>query len=161
LKSAADMEKNTLTVSPGKTQGYDNPVHLKITMGAALREVVGECLRSPLVSPYLIHYKPKARRREQIDAKDHWTSVTPDYLTKEFSKARDAAHAYDHVPAGERPTFHEIRALGAWLYEQQNFPQEYIQALMGHADEKMTKHYQEGHDEKKIEHLEVGAELAF
>ncbi|MCU1782866.1 hypothetical protein NTD80_08855 [Pseudomonas sp. 13B_2.1_Bac1] len=67
----------------------------------------------------MIHYKPKARRREQIDAKDHWTSVTPDYLTKAFSKARDAAHAYDHVPAGERPTFHEIRALGAWLYEQQ------------------------------------------
>lgn len=161
LKSAADMEKNTLTVSPGKTQGYDNPVHLKITMGAALREVVGECLRSPLASPYLIHYKPKARRREQIDAKDHWTSVTPDYLTKEFSKARDAAHAYDHVPAGERPTFHEIRALGAWLYEQQNFPMEYIQALMGHADEKMTKHYQVGHDEKKIEYVEVGADLAF
>lgn len=25
LKSAADMEKNTLTVSPGKTQGYENP----------------------------------------------------------------------------------------------------------------------------------------
>lgn len=161
LKSAVDMEKNTLTVSPGKTQGYDNPVHLKITMGAALRDVVGECLRSPLVSPYLIHYKPKARRREQIDAKDHWTSVTPDYLTKEFSKARDAAHAYDHVPAGERPTFHEIRALGAWLYEQQDFPQEYIQALLGHADEKMTKHYQEGHGDKTIEYVEVGAELAF
>lgn len=160
LKSAVDMDKNTLTVSPGKTQGYDNPVHLKITMGAALREVVGECLRSPLVSPYLIHYKPKARRREQIDAKDHWTSVTPDYLTKEFSKARDAAHAYDHVPAGERPTFHEIRALGAWLYEQQNFPQEYVQALLGHADEKMTRHYQEGHGNKTIEYVEVGAELA-
>lgn len=161
LKSAVDMEKNTLTVSPGKTQGYDNPIHLKITMGTALRDVVGECLRSPLVSPYLIHYKPKARRREQIDAKDQWTSVTPDYLTKEFSKARDAAHAYDHVPAGERPTFHEIRALGAWLYEQQNFPQEYIQALLGHADEKMTKHYQEGHGDKTIEYVEVGAELAF
>ncbi|NVZ21268.1 hypothetical protein [Pseudomonas costantinii] len=47
------------------------------------------------------------------------------------------------------------------VYEQQGFAQEYIQALMGHADEKMTKHYQEGHDEKKIEYLEVGAELAF
>jgi hypothetical protein len=32
---------------------------------------------------------------------------------------------------------------------------------MCHADVKMTKHYQEGHDEKKIEYLEVGAELAF
>jgi integrase len=118
-------------------------------------------LGSPLVSPYLIHYKPKARRREQIDAKDHWTSVTPDYLTKELTKARNAAHAYDNVPAGERPTFHEIRALGAWLYEQQKPPQEFTQALMGHADEKMTKHNQEGHGEKKIEYLELRAELAF
>ena len=114
-----------------------------------------------LASPYLIHYRPKARKREQIAAKDHWTSVTPNYLSNEFSKARDAAHAYDHIPATERPTFHEIRALGAWLYEQQNFPQEYIQALMGHADAKMTKHYQDGHTEKGIEYLEVGADLAF
>jgi hypothetical protein len=82
----------------------------------------GSLVRHPPLLPH--------ERREQIDAKDHWTSVTPDYLTKEFSKARDAAHAYDHVPAGERPTFHEIRALGAWLYEQQNFPMDYIQALM-------------------------------
>ena len=87
--------------------------------------------------------------------------MTPDYLTKEFSKARDAAHAYDHVPPGERPTFHEIRALGAWLDEQQKFPQQYIQALMGNAHEKMTKHYQEGHGEKKIEYVVVGADLAF
>jgi len=32
---------------------------------------------------------------------------------------------------------------------------------MGHANERMTKHYQEGHDEKKIEYLEASAELAF
>ena len=76
-----------------------------------------------------------------------------------FSKARDAAHAYDHITATERPTSHEIRALGAWLYEQQNFPQEYIQALMGHAHAKMTKHYQDGHEEKKIEYVEVSAGL--
>ncbi|WP_336247128.1 tyrosine-type recombinase/integrase [Pseudomonas sp. TMW22091] len=130
LKSSVDIENNTIKVSPGKTQGHENPIHLQIKMGKALREVVSECLRSPVASPYLIHYRPKARKREQIAAKDHWTSVTPNYLSNEFSKTRDAAHAYDHSPATERPTFHEIRALGAWLYEQQNFPQEYIQALM-------------------------------
>ena len=65
--------------------------------------------RSPLVPPRLIHYKPKARRREQIDAKDHRASATPHYLTKELSKAPDAARAYDHMPAGEPPSFHEIR----------------------------------------------------
>ncbi|MGN7742413.1 hypothetical protein ACTJKT_20820 [Pseudomonas sp. 22526] len=51
--------------------------------------------------------------------------------------------------------------MGAWLYEQQKFPQGYIQALMGHADEKMTKHYQEGHTEKEIACLKVGADSAF
>ncbi|MBC3209287.1 hypothetical protein HU755_21000 [Pseudomonas sp. SWRI111] len=40
-------------------------------------------------------------------------------------------------------------------------PQEYIQALLGHADEKMTKHYQEGHGDKTIDYVEVSAELAF
>ena len=30
-----------------------------------------------------------------------------------------------------------------------------------HADAKMTKHYQDGHVEKGIEYLEVGADLAF
>lgn len=159
-RDAVDMERNVVRVSPGKTQGYDNPIHLEIVMGSALKEVISECLRSPIASPFLIHYKPKARKREQIEAKDHWTAVTPGYLTKEFSKARDAAHAYDNTPSGERPTFHEIRALGAWLYEQQGFPQKYIQALLGHADEAMTKHYQKGHGSEETQYQVVGADLA-
>ena len=87
--------------------------------------------------------------------------MTADYPTKSFAQVRDDSQTYDDVPAGEQPTFHEIRAFGAWLYEQQCFAQEYIQGLMGHADVKMTEQYQERHDEKKIEYLEVGAELAF
>ncbi|CAI8838407.1 hypothetical protein EMIT0P44_280015 [Pseudomonas sp. IT-P44] len=74
--------------------------------------------RSPLVPPRLIHYKPKTRRREQIDAKDHRASATPDYLTKELSKAPDAARAYDHMPAGEPPLFSRDPHF-RWLYEQQ------------------------------------------
>lgn len=57
LKSSVDLENNTIKVSPGKTQGYDNPIHLQIKMGKALREVESECLRSPVASPYLIHYR--------------------------------------------------------------------------------------------------------
>ena len=30
---------------------------------------------------------------------------------------------------------------------------------MGHAHAKMTKHYQDGHEEKKIEYVEVSAGL--
>ncbi|WP_256347351.1 hypothetical protein [Pseudomonas gingeri] len=73
-------------------------------------------MKSPILSPYLIHYRPRARRKEQVDAKAHWTSATPEYLTKEFRKSWDAAKAYDHMPVSERPMLHEIRALGSWLY---------------------------------------------
>ncbi|WP_214510516.1 tyrosine-type recombinase/integrase [Pseudomonas brassicacearum] len=158
-KSAVDLEQNTIKVSPGKTQNYGKPVHLEIAMGQALREVVAECMRSPVVCPYLIHYSPKARKRSQLDAKLHWNAVTPDYLTKSFAQARDDSEAYKDMPAGERPTFHEIRALGAWLYEQQGFPQEYIQGLMGHADVKMTEHYQAGHGDDAVVYMKVSADL--
>lgn len=158
-KSAADTEKNTLKVSPGKTQNYDSPIHLEVVMGSALREVILECVRSPVVCPYLIHYSPKARKREQLDAKLHWNAVTPDYLTKAFAKARDDSEAYKSMKPGEQPTFHELRALGAWLYEQQGFPQEYIQALMGHADVKMTEHYQTGHGPDSVVYQVVHADL--
>ncbi|WP_332847593.1 tyrosine-type recombinase/integrase [Pseudomonas lactucae] len=158
-KSAVDLEQNTIKVSPGKTQNYGKPVHLEIVMGQALREVVLDCMKSPVVCPYLIHYSPKARKRTQLDAKLHWNAVTADYLTKSFAQARDDSQAYDEVPAGERPTFHEIRALGAWLYEQQGFEQEYIQALMGHADVKMTEHYQAGHGDDAVVYMKVKADL--
>ena len=62
-KTAVDIEQNTIKVSPGKTQNYGTPIHLEIVMGQALREVVLECIRSPVVCPYLIHYIPKARAR--------------------------------------------------------------------------------------------------
>lgn len=38
----------------------------------------------------------------------------------EMGLGRTVNVAKNHSP--ERPAFHEIRALGAWLYEQQNFP---------------------------------------
>lgn len=146
-------------MSPGKTRNYGNPIHLEIVMGEAMRAVVKECLASPVVCPYLIHYSPRARMREQLDAKRHWNAVTEDYLTKAFTKSRDDSEAYKEMPKAQRPTFHEIRALGAWLYEQQGYPQEYIQALMGHADMKMTEHYQAGHEGKEVEYQRVGADL--
>lgn len=58
--------------------------------------------------------------------------MTPDHPTKSLAQAQDDQKTYEELPAGERPTFHEIRALGARLYEQQGFEQEYIQGLMGH-----------------------------
>lgn len=148
-RTDVDMTANVIRVSPGKTENYDTPIHLEIEMGPDLRAVVQECLADPIAGPTLLRYRPKARRREQIEAKTAWSAITEDYLTKEFRKARDAAGAYDHIADPlARPTMHELRALGAWLYEQQGFPRDYVMALMGHATEEMTAYYQAGHETK-------------
>ncbi len=159
-RSAVDLEANIIRLSPGKTENYSNPIHLEIEMGADLRQVVRECMSVPIASPFLLCYRPRARKREQIEAKAHWSAITDDYLTKEFAKARDACRAYDDIAEKRaRPSVHELRALGAWLYEQQGFPSEYVQALMGHADGKMTTYYQSGHGEQQVEYARVSAGL--
>jgi len=159
-RTAVDMAEGIIRVSPGKTAGYENPIHLEIEMGPDLRAVVQECLADPIAGPTLLRYRPMARRREQIDAKQHWSAITENYLTNEFRKARDAAHAYDQIEDPRaRPTVHELRALGAWLYEQQGYPLEYVQALMGHADGEMTAYYQGGHVKQEAHFTRVQAGL--
>jgi hypothetical protein len=44
-------------------------------------------------------------------------------------------------------------------YVQQGFEREYIQGLMGHADEKMTEHYQAGHGNEAVVYMKVKADL--
>src|SRR5690606_38278355 len=69
LRTDVDMEANIIRVSPGKTENYIAPVHLEIEMGQNLRAVVQECLADPIAGPTLLRYRPRARRREQIEAK--------------------------------------------------------------------------------------------
>lgn len=159
LRSSVDLTANTLRISTGKTENYANPVHLEIVMGEDLRQVVKECLAVPIASPFLLCYRPRARKREQIEAKAHWSAITPDYLTKEFSKARDKCGAYNHLSKDERPSVHELRAFGAWLYEKQGFSTEYVQALLGHTTAEMTEYYQAGHEAKQVQYVRASADL--
>src|ERR1035438_796110 len=47
------------------------------------------------------------------EGKPHWTYVHPEYLSKGFAEAREAAGLYADMKPAKRPTFHEIRGLGA------------------------------------------------
>ncbi|WP_085716647.1 tyrosine-type recombinase/integrase [Pseudomonas sp. B28(2017)] len=85
--------------------------------------------------------------------------MTSEYPTKSLTQAWDDSKANEDLPAGERPAFHEIRALGSWLYEQQGFEQEYIQGLMGHADVKTTEHYQAWQRNDEVTYMKVTADL--
>jgi integrase len=84
-----------------------------------------------------------------MEGKPHWTYVNPQYVSKAFELARDAAldkhgqHRYAHLTPAQRPTFHEIRGLGARLCRSQGIPEQAIQALMTHASKRTTQIYLE------------------
>lgn len=93
--------------------------------------------------PFLVFRKPDRRRREWTEGKPHWTYVNPDYLSKAFAEARDQVERFAAMPERQRPTFHEIRGLGARTYEEQGMGKAAIQALMTHAHKRTTQIYLE------------------
>lgn len=127
--------------------------YLRIPVTSALEDIIRRS-RDDLASPYIVHRKP-ARRKQAAD-KQHWTQLTLNDFSARFRSVRDQVTEIAELPRTQRPTFHEIRALGSSLYEQAGFEREYVQHLMAHGDEKMTAHYQSGHGTKW---LDVRADL--
>jgi hypothetical protein len=85
------------------------------------------------------------QRREWVaPAGEHWAYVRPEYLTNAFYDAREASGHYAHLGPEERPTFHEIRGLGARLYRDKGVAATEIQLTLTHADEKTTAIYLNG-----------------
>ena len=58
-----------------------------------------------------------------------------------FKKRRDTIGISERVAPAQRPTFHEIRSLGAELYRRAGHPGDAIQRLLGHSSAKMTQTY--------------------
>lgn len=114
---------------------------LAIGIGGELRAIIKRARQSGLVSPYLVHRRQQRKRA----GAEHRTQVDVNMITRAFSEARDSLEEFQNVPLKNRPTFHEIRALGGRLYEQAGWTKQEIQSLMGHSDEEMTEHYLTGH----------------
>lgn len=120
-----------------------------------LANIISRARRSGVASPLLVHRAPK--RRKSAQGRRHWTQIMPNNFTELFREYRDKTDVFDEIPRKNRPTFHEIRSLGSWLYKKQGYDNEtYIQPLMAHADEKMTEEYQRGHERTWVH---VNAEL--
>lgn len=151
-----DKEANTFRVIRKKTD-KNEWAFLEIEISPDIAEVIKRCRKSGIISPFLIHHKPK--RKNPDKTKEHWTQILPNYLSAELRKIRDELDIFKNIPKHEWPTFHEIRALGSHLYDKQGYSdKEYVQPLMAHADVEMTKRYQSGHE---IKWNRVKAELAF
>jgi len=100
--------------------------------------------RNQIISPYIIHYNPKRMRRDQMINKNHWSCITPGYLSNQFKSARDKCELFNDWNPKEKPTFHEIRSLGARIYREQGRPKQYIQSLLTHSNQKTTQIYLDG-----------------
>jgi integrase len=153
-RSSINIKDNTMTVLQHKSLNYDKPVFIEVDMHPELREVVLQCVEHSmkLRCPYLIATRPE-RINEQIrNAKLHPFAVTEDHITKQFKKYRDLSGAYDHLEPNQRPSLHDLRALGIYNITQK-YGKKYAQALAGHANVKMTDHYLEGHEAPKPERI--------
>ncbi len=145
-----NIRDSKLYVIQEKTEKYDTG-YLAIAVGPRLDKVIKRC-RDDMASPYLVHRRPERKVKDRAGM-DHWTQVKPQMLTRAFAEARDESGLFDKAPEGERPTFHEIRALGIKnLRDKGADPQK----LAGHSSAKMTSNYDSGHDE--IRWVEVSAE---
>lgn len=143
----ADYKDQVLQVIRQKSSKHEHS-HLMIHC-PQLEEIITKARQSNVPSPYIIHRRPV--RKVEAEGRDHWTKLTPNTFTAEFRKTRDKCECFKGMPREHRPTFHEIRALGSWLYKQQGYDNEtYIQPLMAHADPKMTEHYQQGHQREWV-----------
>ena len=110
-------------------------------MTGQLKEIWQRAWEDRIPHPYLVHYRPRSQRPQHRQNKTHPFAVTADYVTKTFKAIRDDTSVDDHLEPRQRPTFHEIRSLGARVYRKLGYGDEYIQALMTHTDQKTTEIY--------------------
>lgn len=137
------VKDGSLYVVREKTKDHDWS-RLQIGITPQLQTVIQRARQSGIASPYLVHRRPQRVKPNQET--DHWSQLAPNTFTAEFRKLRDGLPMFSSISREQRPTFHEIRALGSHLYEKAGFSRDYVQKLMAHGDEKMTEHYQSGHE---------------
>lgn len=136
-----DVRDGCLHVAQGKVEHHGTG-RVAQRIGPQLAEIIARSRADAIASPFVLHRMPAKRRREYLAGKEHWSQIEPEMLSREFQRLRDGLHLYDTLPMPERPTFHEIRSLGAALYRDAGAdPQD----LLGHEDKEMTAHYLAGH----------------
>jgi len=92
--------------------------NISINVTPAIQQVLDRC-KDGIDSPYILHKQPLKKR--QSKKKDHLTQLSPDQVSRGFQFARQASLLYENLPEEQHPSFHEIRSLGIYLYEQQGF----------------------------------------
>ena len=139
-----DYRDGFLYVVRDKTAGDSDMAFIRIEVTEQLDDIRRRAMADGVATPHLVHRRPARIKPHDRAKKPHWAAVAPPYLTKAFQAVRDATGLWDSLKPEQRPTFHEIRSLGAREYRKRGYPKEYIQALMTHADPATTTIYLSG-----------------
>lgn len=127
----SDVWDNHLHVLQEKTSSrLAIPLSIRCdALNITLEEVIARC-RDYAVSPYMVHYFRTTSMAKR------GARVTPNTITTQFSKARDATGISwgDRTPA----TFHEQRSLSERLYRTQGINTKH---LLGHKSQHQTDRY--------------------
>ncbi len=117
--------------------------HVAIPIGEKLKQIIDRS-RDNTVSNFIVHRLPEKCPKKLGKEVTHLTQVSPDYISRTFSKVRDEVGCCNHLEPSQRPTFHEIRALAAHLFDVKGIDP---QSRMAHTDAKSTKIYTRNHVE--------------
>lgn len=120
---------------------------LRIAPHDTLRKAIQDCIGHPVDDcTRLIAHRPA--RKKKAEGRVHWAELSDQLLSRAFAALRD-----DVLPprAGRPPSYYEIKALGARLYEEAGRPVEWIQALAGHQDAATTRIYTGRHADKWVD----------
>jgi len=106
-------------------------VHIEITINAELDALI----QKRRIDAMKLGTKRLFCRQKKIAL--HNVAIDPNEMSADFTKAAKACGLYPD----RHPTLHEVRSLGARLYEERGFPKGLIQALMGHKEAETTEIY--------------------
>ncbi len=126
---------------------HKTSAHIRIRVGPELDLAIRDC-RDDILSPFMVHKRPTRITKRSKALREHHTQVLPEQVTRAFRKAREATGLFEGYAKGRSPSFHEIRSLGATLYEKAGSDP---QNLLGHKDEASTRIYLDRHEVEWIE----------
>ncbi len=158
LDITKDIRDGQIYIIRDKTSGDSDMAFIKIPVTPAITRIIKKS-KDGTHSPYLVHFQPQSRKRADLNKKPHWTYFTPSYLTHTFAAIRNDLAPFNTMPSTERPGFHEIRSLGARLYEEKGYPKDYIRMLMSPPDRKTTDFYLGGGELRDHHFVQVAADL--
>lgn len=149
LAEIADVGDGFLSFIRNKTKDITERAYIRVHIDAELQAILDRCKRLPVHGDRLIR---RARKRKKKDAGASWSKVTRKRINEEFVRVRDLTGLVDSLPPERRPTFHEIRSLGARQLRKQlkargwadKKAKEAANALLAHTSIRMTEHYLAG-----------------